>query len=109
MLSGHATDEKDYWDETVQIETVDGDRVEAETFVVRVYPSGFNGYDAYIDIPKSTPHDPYKFKKVYFPKLDTEWEVITTPTESPIEGYFRGDYTTNNPPAWIFGLRNCSN
>ncbi|MCT7989805.1 hypothetical protein [Laspinema olomoucense] len=109
MLSGHATDEKDYWYETVQIETVDGDIVEAETFLLRVYPSGLNEYDAYMDIPKSTPHDPYRFNKVYSPTLKAEWEVISGPHESPIVGDFRGDYTSNNPPAWMFGLRNCSN
>ncbi|AFY80740.1 hypothetical protein [Oscillatoria acuminata] len=114
MLSHHAPDEQDYWSETVEIETVDGEKVKVKTSLLRVYPSGFNGYDAYMDIPKNTPHDPYKFKKVYFPKLDIHWEVITTPTESGIKGDFRGNHTPTsnipgNTPAWIFGLRNCSN
>ena len=108
MFSSHATDETDYWYETVQIETVMAP-------LLRRKPSfkslslGLNGYDAYMDIPKSTPHDPYKFKKVYSPTLEAEWEVISGPHESPIVGDFRGDYTSNNPPAWMFGLRNCSN
>ncbi len=116
MLSGHARDEKDYWYEIVQIETLDGDTVEVETALLRVYPSGFDGYDAYMDI-KSPRYDPYRFKKVYFPTLKTEWEVISGPHKSPIAGYFRGNYIPYNPqdnpqgctPAWMFGLRNCSN
>lgn len=112
MLSGHATDEKDYWYEIVQIETLDGDTVEVETALLRVYPSGFDGYDAYMDI-KSTPHDPYRFKKVYSSTLKTEWEVISGPHESPVVGKFHGNYTPDNlqgcPPVWMFGLRNCSN
>ncbi|MCT7962311.1 hypothetical protein NG791_16705 [Laspinema sp. D1] len=106
MLSDHAPDEKDYWEETVQIETKEGDIIEVKTFLLRVYPSGFNGYDAYLDIPQSTPHDPYRFKKVYSPTLKTEWKVINGPHESHMGGYFRGDYNTSNPRAWIFGLKN---
>ncbi|MBD2547779.1 hypothetical protein [Planktothricoides raciborskii] len=111
MMLHHATDEKDYWFETVQIETVDGDTVEAKTYFLRVYPTSFNGYDAYMDIPKNTPHDPYRFKKVYSPTLKTKWEVISGPHESFLGGAFRGDYdnTQGNPSAWIFGLKNCSN
>lgn len=108
MISHHHHQEEDYWEENVHVETLDGDTIIQKTLLLRVYPTNFNGYDAYMDIPINS-NNPATFKKVYCQKLNKCWEVIDTPKESQISGYFRGDFTSNNPPAWIFGLRLVSN
>jgi hypothetical protein len=101
--SNHHPHEQDYPDEKVQVETSNGQIVTQETFLLRVYPETFNGYDAYMDIPL-TEKKP-NFKKVYSSRLDMTWEVARGPSKSPIRGNFRGDDTTNNPFAWVFGLK----
>jgi hypothetical protein len=100
--SHHHPQERDFPYEEVEIETSDGNGLSIKAYLLRVYPETFNGYDAYIDIPMSEPSD---IKKVRSSHLGKTWEVIAGPAKSPIRGYFRGDYTENNPPAWIFGLR----
>lgn len=100
--SHHHPQEHDFLNEEVEIETSDGNRSSLKTYLLRVYPEMFNGYDAYMDIPISYPSD---IKKVRSLRLGRTWEVIAGPVESSVRGYFRGDYTENNPPAWIFGLR----
>jgi hypothetical protein len=100
--SHHHPQEQDYWDEIVEVETSQGQKLPISTYLLRVYPHTFNGYDAYMDIPISYN---MSIKKVRASRLGKTWEVIAGPAESPISGYFRGDYTENNPPAWIFGLR----
>ncbi|PSM49300.1 hypothetical protein C7Y66_09820 [Chroococcidiopsis sp. CCALA 051] len=103
MYSNHHPKEQDYWCEQVEVETSDGQTTSQETYLLRVYPEAFNGCDAYMDIPKT--QEKPEFKKVHASRLGITWEVIDDPSESPINGIFRGDYTMNNPPAWIFGLR----
>jgi hypothetical protein len=100
--SPHHPQEIDYPNETVEVETSDGQKVTIQTYLLRVYPETFNTYNAYMDIPSREITD---IKKVISSRLGKTWEVIAGPIESPIRGYFRGDYTENNPPAWIFGLR----
>jgi len=100
--SHHHPQERDFPNEEVEIETSDGRSVSIGANLLRVYPEIFNGYDAYMDIPICYASD---IKKVRSSRLGKTWDVIAGPVESPIRGYFRGDYTENNPPAWIFGLR----
>ncbi|WP_066423868.1 PIN-like domain-containing protein [Anabaena sp. 4-3] len=102
MPSYHHPQEQDYWQEEVEVENSIGLRLTIRTNLLRVYPETFNNCDAYMDIPMSINPD---IQKVISPSFDKTWRVITKPTESPINGYFRGDYTYNNPPAWVFGLR----
>ncbi|AFZ57672.1 DUF4935 domain-containing protein [Anabaena cylindrica FACHB-243] len=97
----HHPQERDYWYEEIELETIDGQKVTQETYLLRVYPEKFNGYDAYMDIPMSCN---LHIIKVFSPRLNKTWKVVFGPVESPITGIFRGDYTSNNPPAWIFGL-----
>jgi hypothetical protein len=104
--SFHHPQEQDYWNEEVEVETTTSQRLFLQTYLLRVYPETFNSYDAYMDIPLS--NNP-NLKKVHSSRLGKTWEVITGPTESLINGYFRGDNTENNPPAWVFGLRLRSN
>jgi len=104
--SFHHPQEQDYWEEKIEVETATNQRLFIQTYLLRVYPETFNSYDAYMDIPMS--NNP-NIKKIYSSRLGKIWEVITGPTESLINGYFRGDYTENNPPAWVFGLRLISN
>ena len=103
MFSNHHSQEKDYWAEQVEVETNDGKIMIQDTYLLRVYPETFNGYDAYMDMPKTS--EKPNFKKVKFSKLGITWEVVGSPSESPVQGSFRGDYTHGNPPAWCFGLR----
>ena len=100
--SHHHPDEKDYRDETVEAETSQGEKLNIEAYLLRVYPTTFNEYDAYMDIPKDCPSD---IKKIRSSRLGKTWKVVAGPIESITMGYFRGDYGNNNPPAWIFGLR----
>jgi hypothetical protein len=100
--SHHHPQECNFPYEEVEIETSDGNRLSINAYLLRVYPEIFNGYDAYMDIPMSHTSD---IKKVRSLRLGKTWKVIAGPVESPISGYFRGDYTENNLPAWIFGLR----
>ena len=100
--SHHHSHEQDYWNETVEIETSQCQTLTITAYLLRVYPTNFNQYDAYMDIPKSCLSD---IKTVKSPRLGKTWKVVAGPQESTINGYFRGDYTNNNPPAWIFGLR----
>lgn len=100
--SHHHPQEVDYPNETVEVETSTGQILEVKAYLLRVYPETFNSYNAYMDIPIS---DSSNIKKVRSLRLGETWEVIAGPAKSPIRGYFRGDYTENNPPAWIFGLR----
>ncbi|QJB43243.1 hypothetical protein [Dolichospermum flos-aquae] len=97
----HHPQERDYWYEEIELETIDGQKVTQETYLLRVYPEKFNGYDAYMDIPMSCN---LHIIKVFSARLNKTWKVVFGPVESPITGIFRGDYTSNNPPAWIFGL-----
>lgn len=110
--SHHHPKERDFPYENVEIETSDGQKADIRTCLLRVYPEVFNGYDAYMDIPymdipMSLGSDIKlaNIKKVRSSRLGKIWEVIAGPLESPIGGYFRGDYTENNPRVWIFGLR----
>lgn len=100
--SAHHPQEQNYWNEQVEVETSKGQKKQIQTFLLRVYPTPLNGCDAYMDIPKSADPD---ITMVYSLKLQTKYKVITEPRESPINGHFRGDYTENNPPAWVFGLK----
>lgn len=102
MPSYHHPQEQDYWQEEIEVENSIGQRQNIRTNLLRVYPESFNTYDAYMDIPRSIHPD---IQKVISPRLGKTWRVIAGPTESSIMGYFRGDYTSNNPPAWVFGLR----
>lgn len=101
--TSHHPQEQNYYSEIVEVEYSDGTRVRQETFLLRIYPTTFNGYDAYMDIQK-TPEAP-TFCKVHCQRLGKSWEIVNDPQESVINGQFRGDETTNNPPAWIFGLK----
>lgn len=103
MSLNHHPGEQNYWGEPVEVETSNGQTIHQKTFLLRVYPETFNSWDAYMDIPH-TPDKP-DFKKVHSSRLNITWEVIGGPSESPINGIFRGDNTTNNPRAWVFGLR----
>ena len=100
--SHHHPQEENYWNETVEAETSQGEKLNIEAYLLRVYPTTFNEYDAYMDIPKYCPSD---IKKIRSSRLGKTWEVVAGPIESIPMGYFRGDYGNNNPPAWIFGLR----
>ena len=100
--SHHHPQEENYWNETVEAETSQGEKLNIEAYLLRVYPTTFNEYDAYMDIPKYSPSD---IKQIRSSRLGKTWEVVAGPIESLINGYFRGDYSNNNPPAWIFGLR----
>jgi hypothetical protein len=102
MPSHHHPQEQDYWNEEIEVENSAGQKQLLQTYLLRLYPENFNGYDAYLDIPMA--HNP-DIKKVSSSRFNKRWEVVTGPTESSIRGYFRGDYTENNPPAWVFGLR----
>lgn len=102
ILSAHHRQEQDYWDEQVEVETSEGQKKQIKTFLLRVYPTPLNGYDAYMDISKSEDSD---ITTVYSEKLNIKWKVIGNPQEAPISGCFRGNYTENNPPAWVFGLK----
>jgi hypothetical protein len=102
MPSYHHPQEQDYWQEEIEVENSIGQRQNIRTNLLRVYPESFNTYHAYMDIPMSINLD---IQKVISPRLGKTWRVIAGPTESSIMGYFRGDYTSNNPPAWVFGLR----
>ncbi|WP_071187793.1 PIN-like domain-containing protein [Trichormus sp. NMC-1] len=97
----HHPQEQDYWQEEIEVENFIGQRQTIRTNLLRVYPERFNTYDAYMDIPMSI--SPV-IQKVISPRLGKIWTVITGPKKSPIMGYFRGDYTDNAPPAWVFGL-----
>ncbi|WP_392476991.1 hypothetical protein [Nostoc sp. C110] len=103
VSSNHHPGEQDYWNEKVEVETSNGQRITQVTLLLRVYPETFNGYDAYMDIPLT--QEKPDFKKVYSSKLGIIWEVVGSPLESSINGSFRGNDTKNNPPAWIFGLK----
>lgn len=103
MFSGHHPQEQDYWYEEVEVTTPNGNVSTQETFLLRVYPEPFNTYDAYMDIPKT--NEIPNFQKVHSPRLGITWEVIAGPSESPIDGNFRGDETHNNPRAWMFVLK----
>lgn len=98
----HHPDEQNYLNEEVEIETSTGQNLLIITSLLRIYPENFNNYDAYMDIPMANNSD---IRKVRSPRFGKKWEVITGPTESLIRGYFRGDYTENNPPVWVYGLR----
>lgn len=98
----HHPQEMDYFNTIVEVGNSEGKKKEIKAGLLRVYPTPFNGYNAYLDIPQSESKD---IKTVYFKKQDLKWEVIAGPQESPINGSFRGDYTTSNPPAWVFGLK----
>ncbi|HEY9801406.1 MAG TPA: PIN-like domain-containing protein [Leptolyngbyaceae cyanobacterium] len=101
MPSYHHPQEQDYWREEVEVENSIGLRQTIKTNLLRVYPETFNSCDAYMDIPMSINQD---IQKVTSPRLNKTWGVIAKPRESPINGYFRGDFTYNNPPARVFGL-----
>ncbi|MBD2499120.1 PIN-like domain-containing protein [Anabaena azotica] len=101
MPSYHHPQEEDYWREEVEVENSIGLRQTIRTNLLRVYPETFNSCDAYMDIPMSINPD---IQKVTSPRLNKTWGVIAKPTPSPIDGYFRGDFTYNNPPARVFGL-----
>ncbi|MFM7572718.1 MAG: hypothetical protein ACKO4S_06215 [Snowella sp.] len=103
--SHHHPQEENYWDETVEAETFQGEKLNITTYLLRVYPTTFNEYDAYMDIPMSYNSDIKNIKKIRSLRLDKTWEVVAGAIESIPMGYFRGDYGNNNPPAWIFGLR----
>jgi hypothetical protein len=109
--SHHHPQEQDYWNETVEIETSQGQTLTITAYLLRVYPTTFNEYDAYMDIPYCSlsditgPVKSHDIKTAKSPRLEKIWKVVAGPQESTINGYFRGDYTNNNPPAWIFGLR----
>lgn len=100
--SHHHSQEIDYPNESVDVETSEGQKLTIQTYLLRVYPETFNTYNAYMDIPMRDISD---IKKVISSRLGKSWDVIAGPIESPIRGYFRGDYTENNPSAWMFGLR----
>uniref|UniRef100_B8HY17 Valine--tRNA ligase n=1 Tax=Cyanothece sp. (strain PCC 7425 / ATCC 29141) TaxID=395961 RepID=B8HY17_CYAP4 len=102
MPSYHHPQEQDFWNEEIEVKYSDGTKLSLHAYLLRIYPENFNGYDAYLDIPMS--HNP-DIKKVSSLRFNKKWEVITGPTESLISGFFRGDYTENNPRAWVFGLR----
>jgi len=102
MPSFHHPQEQDFWDEEVEVETATGQISPIQIYLLRIYPNTFNGYDAYMDMPIANNPD---IKKVRSLRLGKTWEVITGPSESYISGFFRGDYSQNNPPAWVFGLR----
>ncbi|BAZ49287.1 valyl-tRNA synthetase [Nostoc sp. NIES-4103] len=106
VFETHHRDEQDYPNQTVEVETSNGQRISQETYLIRVYPEPFNGLDAYMDIPLS--QEKPDFKTVHFSNLDITWEVVTEPSQSPINGWFRGDNTKKNPPAWVMGLRKIS-
>ena len=103
--SHHHPQEENYWNETVEAETSQGEKLNITTYLLRVYPTTFNEYDAYMDIPMSYNSDIKNIKKIRSSRLGKTWNVIAGPIESMPMGYFRGDYGNNNPPAWIFGLR----
>jgi len=105
MSPFHHPQEEDYLSEAVEVVTSKGELFNLTTNLLRVYPETFNGYDAYMDIPMRYPQDIQNIKTVYSPRLEKRWTVVVGPTESLINGYFRGDYSENNPPAWVFGLR----
>lgn len=98
----HHPQQQDYPNELIEVETSTGQKLEVKTYLLRVYPETFNSYDAYMDIPMSNNPD---IKKVHSSSVNKSWKVIHGPTESPVRGYFRGNYTENNPPAWVFGLK----
>jgi hypothetical protein len=101
MPSYHHPQEQDYWQEKIEVENAIGQKQTIKANLLRVYPESFNTCDAYMDIPMSINPD---IQKVISLRLGKTWKVIAGPTESPIMGYFRGDYTKNAPPAWVFGL-----
>jgi hypothetical protein len=103
--SHHHPQEENYWNETVEAETSQGEKLNIEAYLLRVYPTTFNEYDAYMDIPMSYNSDIKNIKKIRSSRLGKTWDVVAGPIESIPIGYFRGDYGNNNPPAWIFGLR----
>ena len=103
--SHHHPQEENYWNETVEAETSQGEKLNIEAYLLRVYPTTFNEYDAYMDIPMSYNSDIRNIKKIRSSRLGKTWKVVAGPIESIPMGYFRGDYGNNNPPAWIFGLR----
>jgi len=99
--SSHHPEEKDYTNERVEVKYRGKcDREEIEAWLLRVYPETFNTYDAYMDIPMK--YDPEIEEVSWRGKV---WDVVAGPYESPIVGKFRGDHTSNNPPAWIYGLQ----
>ena len=102
LTSHHHPQEQDYWQEEVEVETSTGQTFHLQTYLLRVYPETFNHLDAYMDIPLAI--EP-SIQKVYSPRLEKTWVVIAEPTQSPINGLFRGNYFENNPPAWMFGLK----
>jgi hypothetical protein len=103
--SHHHPQEENYWNETVEAETSQGEKLNIEAYLLRVYPTTFNKYDAYMDIPMSYNSDIKNIKKIRSSRLGKTWNVVAGPIESIPIGYFRGDYGNNNPRAWIFGLR----
>jgi len=108
MPSQHHPQEQDYWGEEIEVENSAGQKQSLKSSLLRVYPKNFNGYDAYLDILMNLLGQDIKqedVKKVHSSRLNKTWEVVTGPTESPINGFFRGDYAENNPRVWVFGLR----
>ena len=100
-LSTHHPNEKDYWNHEVEVVNSQGQIKLIRAYLLRVYPTQFNNYDAYMDIPKIEDRD---IKTVYSQNLNTKWEVVNS-QESPIKGLFRGNQGSNNPPAWVFALK----
>ena len=108
MPSQHHSQEQDYWGEEIDLENSAGRKQSLTSSLLRVYPENFNGYDAYLDILMNLLGRDIKqedVKKVHSSRLKKTWEVVTGPIASPINGFFRGDYTENNPPVWTFGLK----
>lgn len=102
MPSYHHPHEEDLWDQEIEVEYGNNIKETLRAYLLRLYPESFNGYDAYLDIPRSCNPE---IKSISLPHLQKKWQIITGPTESQIKGYFRGDYSENNPPAWVYGLK----
>lgn len=107
MILDHHPRQKDYWNKLVQVVTPSGKIFAQPTYLLRLYPETFYSYDAYMDIPRIEVVP--SFNRVIFPEINMTWTVIYGPKESIISGYFRGENTPNNPPAWMFGLRLTTN
>jgi len=97
------TNYQDYTSENLEVEYPNGQKKQIKSYLLRIYLTTFNECDAYMDIPKTQEFP--TFVKVYFKKVDTWWIVIQSPQDAPIRGMFRGEYSENNPPAWVFYLR----
>lgn len=112
LSPSHHPQEQNYWNETVEIETEEGQKFSMKTYLIRVYPEPVNSYDAYVEMSFSGSLEiTRKISRIYSPRLGKTWDVIGDPIESPIGNFIddnmclNGNTFLGEDTNWMLGLK----